>query len=209
MKSFYALLNKSGYAQQPMITFYMNGKPQDMNWQKSLNSYDRRDHLRIWKWESKESNEPVWISSSTHDTRAVLALKHLGFVHHIAPAIDDERSTIIRDLDFAGCVSSVNYVSRPDVPTATRNANGDAMHTDGSVAVIRLQTCKAKGPLEPKAVGSYKPGGHVFRFMRRQILTLRNDMLRANIIYGAYDVGRMTVSALRKPAIQPVIQQAR
>jgi len=209
MKSFYALLNKSGYAQQPMMTFYMNGKPQDMNWQKSLNSYDRRDHLRIWKWESKGSNEPVWISSSTHDTQAVLALKHLGFVHHIAPAIDDERSTIIRDLDFAGCVSSVNYVPRPDVPTATRNANGDAMHTDGSVAVIRLQTCKAPGSLEPKRNASYKPGNHVFRFMRRQILTLRNDMLRANIIYGAYDVGRMTFMALRKPTLQPVIQPAR
>jgi hypothetical protein len=44
----------------------------------------------------------------------------------------------------------------------------------------------------------------VFRFFRRQILTFRNDMLRANIIYGAYDVGRMTVSALRKPAVERV-----
>ena len=83
------------------------------------------------------------------------------------------------------------------------------MHTDGSVAVIRLQTCKAPGSLEPKRNASYKPGNHVFRFMRRQILTLRNDMLRANIIYGAYDVGRMTFMALRKPTIQPVIQPAR
>jgi hypothetical protein len=204
MKSLYALLNNSGYARQPMMTFYMNGKPQDMNWQKSLNSYDRRDHLRIWKWGSTDGDDGVWISSSTHDTEAALGLKHLGFVHHIAPAIDDERSMIIRDLDFAGCVRSVNYVSRPDVPTASHNANGDAMHTDGSVAVIRLQTCNAAGSLEPKARVSYKPGNHAFRFMRRQILTLRNDLLRANIIYGAYDVGRMTVLALRKPAVEPV-----
>jgi len=48
--NFYALLNHSGYAQQPMMTFLLDGKPEDMNWQKSLNSYGRRDHLRIWQW---------------------------------------------------------------------------------------------------------------------------------------------------------------
>jgi hypothetical protein len=205
LKSFYALLNHSGYARQPMMTFYMNGKPQDMNWQKSLNSYDRRDHLRIWKWSAPESEDAVWISSSTHDTGAVLSLKQKGFVHHIAPAIDDERSMIIRDLDFAGCVSSVSYVSRPDVPAVTRNAIGDAMHTDGSVAVVTLQACSAmEMPQTSKASGSYRPGGHVFRFFRRQILTLRNDIFRANVIYAAYDVSRMTVSALRKPALERV-----
>lgn len=203
MKSFYALLNNSGYARQPMMTFYLNGRPQDMSWQKSLNSYDRRDHLRIWRWTSEESGDSVWVSSSTHDTGAVLALKHRGFVHHIAPAIDEERATIIRDLDFAGCVGSVSYVSRPDVPTATHNATGDAMHTDGSVAVVTLQTCSAiEMPLSSKASGSYRPGNHAFRFFRRQILTFRNDMLRANVIYGVYDVGRMTVAALRRPVVE-------
>jgi hypothetical protein len=44
----------------------------------------------------------------------------------------------------------------------------------------------------------------VFRFFRRQILTLRNDIFRANVIYAAYDVSRMTVSALRKPALERV-----
>ena len=200
LKSFYALLNNSGYARQPMMTFYLNGRAEDMNWQKSLNSYDRRDHLRIWRWAS-ESGEQVWISSSTHDTGAVLALKHRAFVHHIAPAIDEERSTVIRDLDFAGCVSTVSYVSRPDVPTATHNAIGDAMHTDGSVAVVTLQTCIAAEPSFDSNADVYKPGNHMFRFFRRQILTFRNDMLRANIIYGLYDVGRMTVAALRKPTV--------
>ena len=48
--NFYALLNNSGYARQPMMTFLLEGKPEDMNWQKGLNSYGRRDHLRIWEW---------------------------------------------------------------------------------------------------------------------------------------------------------------
>ena len=198
LKSLYALLNKSGYAKQPMTTFLLNGKPEDMNWQKSLNSYDRRDHLRIWQWTPEGSTDSVWVSSSTHDTSAVLAVKYKGFVHHIAPDIDDERSTVVRDLRYAGCVRSVNYISRPEIPTAIYNATGDVMRTDGSIAVIALQKCHSVNPqLDSTAKGSFKPGSHTFRFIRRQILTFRNDMLRANIIYGAYYAGRKTVMALR------------
>ena len=197
MKNFYALLNNSGYAQEPMTTFLLDGKPEDMNWQKNLNSYGRRDHLRIWRT-SMGTTDSVWISSSTHDTGAILAVKYKGFVHHIAPNIDDERSTVIRDLNFAGCVKSVSYVSRPGMPTATHNATGDVMHTDGSVAVIALQSCQPVEPqLDSNSTTNFKPGNNTFRYIRRQILTFKNDIFRANIIYGAYDAGRMTVAALR------------
>ena len=204
MKSFYALLNNSGYAEQPMTTFLLSGRPEDMNWQKSLNSYDRRDHLRIWQWSpegtTERATDGVWISSSTHDTNAVLAVKYKGFVHHITPDIDEERSKVIRDLNFAGCVRSVSYVARPEMPTSTHNATGDAMRTDGSVAVVTLQRCQSDEPeftSDAKSV-NFKPGGYVFRYVRKQILTFRNDIWRANIIYGAYDLGRMTVMALRR-----------
>ncbi|HTF71388.1 MAG TPA: LssY C-terminal domain-containing protein [Edaphobacter sp.] len=199
LKNMYALLNNSDYAQEPMMTFLLNGKPQDMSWQKSLNSYGRRDHLRIWKWRLKGTTDSVWISSSTRDTRAALAIKHMSFVHHIAPDIDDERSLVIRDLNFAGCVSSVSYVLRPEIPNATHNAIGDVMRTDGLVAVVAQQNCQPTGPqLDPNLKGGrLKPGNRVFRFFRRQILTFRNDILRANIIYSVYDGGRMTVRALR------------
>jgi hypothetical protein len=199
LKNMYALLNNSGYAQQPMMTFFLNGMPAEMNWQKSLNSYDRRDHLRIWHWASKGTTDSVWISSATHDTGAALSMKSRGFIHHIAPDIDDERSAIIRDLTFSGCVKSVNYVSRPEMPAATHNATGDVMHTDGSVAVIALQRCqRVDSRLDSNSKGdSFKPGNYAFRYIRRQILTFKNDILRANIIYATYDAGRMMVMALR------------
>ena len=203
LKNLYALLNKSSYPQQPMTTFLLNGKPQDMNWQKSLNSYSRRDHLRIWQWTTKEAADSLWVTSSTRDTRAVLAVKYKGFVHHIAPNIDEERAKIVRDLTFAGCVKSVSYVPRPEIPTLIYNATGDAMHTDGALAVITLQDCRPlNSQLDSKLpASSFKPGNYVFRYIRKQILTVRNDMFRANIIYGAYDVGRMTVNALRHAPI--------
>jgi len=207
LHNMYALLNNSGYAQQPMMTFLLNGRPQDMSWQKSLNSYGRRDHLRIWRWANKNSATagddatPVWVASSTHDTSAVLAVKYKGFVHHIAPDIDEERATVIRDLNFAGCVRSVHYVTRPHMPTATQNATGDTMRTDGMVAVVVLQPCNSLDTHPDVAAQSqsYRPGNHIFRFMRRQILTFRNDIFRANILYGAYDGGRMAFAALRHP----------
>jgi hypothetical protein len=206
MKNLYALLNNSGYAQQPMMTFLLNGKAEDMNWQKNLNSYGRRDHLRIWQWPSAGTTESVWVASSTHDTGAALAVKYKGFVHHIAPDIDDERSTVIRDLNFAGCVRSVTYVARREVPASMHNATGDVMRTDGSVAVVTLRDCRpADTQLNPNLLrASFKPGNYAFRYLRRQILTFRNDMFRANIVYGTYDATRLTVMALHhKPALQP------
>jgi hypothetical protein len=203
---FYALLNNSGYAQEPMMTLLMDGKPEDMNWQKSLNSYGRRDHLRIWQWTPEGAMDPVWVTSSTHDSGAVLSVKYKGFVHHISPDIDDERATVIRDLNFSGCVKSVSYVARPGIATVTQNATGDAVRTDGSIAVVQLQDCRPMAPelASSPAKASFKPGNYAFRYVRKQILTFRNDIWRANIVYGLYDVGRMAVAAMRHQPVPPM-----
>ena len=109
--------------------FLLDGKPQDMSWQKGLNGYGRRDHLRIWQRPIEGSIDSVWLSSSTRDTSAILSVKYRGFLHHISPDIDDERAKVIRDLNFAGCISSVSYVARPESPTFTQNSTGDWMST--------------------------------------------------------------------------------
>ena len=208
--NFYAVLNHSGYTQEPMMTFLLNGTPEDMNWQKSLNSYGRRDHLRIWRYTRDGAAEPLWLSASTHDTGAMLSLKYKGFVHHISPDIDNERSTVIRDLNFAGCVKSVTYVQRPRIATITQNAVGDTVRTDGSIAVVHLKECTPVNPQLSAGAGnaSFKPGNHAFRYVRREILTFRNDIWRANIVYGIYDLGRMAIAAMRHP-LPPVDSEAK
>jgi len=208
--NFYAVLNHSGYTQEPMMTFLLHGTPEDMNWQKSLNSYGRRDHLRIWRYTPDVAGEPVWLSASTHDTGAMLSLKYKGFVHHISPDIDNERSTVIRDLNFAGCVKSVTYVQRPGIATITQNAVGDTVRTDGSIAVVHLKECTPVNPQLSAGAGnaSFKPGNHAFRYVRREILTFRNDIWRANIVYGIYDLGRMAIAAMRHP-LPPVDSEAK
>jgi hypothetical protein len=198
-RDFYAFLNDSGYARAPMRPFLLDGKPADMNWQKSLNSYARRDHLRVWQWPGSTDSETVWVSSSTHDTGATLSLEHRQFVHHITPDIDEERSKVIRDLNVAGCVKAVHLVSRPKMASITQNATGDLVSTDGALAVVELKECR---PMVPGLVWGnvatqFRPGNRLFRYFRRQILTFRSDIWRANIVYGAYDLTRMSVIAWR------------
>jgi hypothetical protein len=205
MHDFYAFLNNCGYPKMPMRPFLLNGEPAEMNWQKSLNSYGRRDHLRMWEWTPEDSGERMWVGSSTHDSGAVLSVKYRGFVHHISPDVDDERSAVIRSLNFAGCVKSVNYVLNPEMRALTHNAIGDVMVTDKSVAVIALRDCRPADPeLDSNSKGGiFKPGNYAFRYIRKQILTFRSDILRANIIYGAYEAGRMAVTALRHQPAPP------
>jgi len=210
VRTFYAFLNNSSYDQAPMKTLLLDGKPADMNWQKSLNSYNRRDHLRLWQWSETPDSETMWLSSSTHDIRATLSVRHHEFVHHIAPDIDDERSTVVRDLELAGCVNSVRLVARPGMSNLTQNANGDTVRTDGELAVIQLKQCHPVVPGLPSSTAgtNFKAGNHVFRYIRRQILTFRSDIWRANIIYGAYDLARMSIEALRHHPTPPPTQQA-
>ena len=209
-RDFYAFLNDSGYAQAPMRPFLLDGKPADMNWQKSLNSYARRDHLRIWQWPGSTDSETMWVSSSTHDTGATLSLEHRQFVHHITPDIDEERSKVIRDLNVAGCVKAVHLVLRPKMASITQNATGDLVSTDGALAVVELQECR---PMEPGLVlgnvaTQFRPGNRLFRYFRRQILTFRSDIWRANIIYGVYDLTRMSIVAWKHHSAETANREA-
>jgi hypothetical protein len=199
-RNFYALLNNSAYPQEPLMTFLLQSKPEDMNWQKSLNSFERRDHLRIWEWMPEGATEPVWVSSATQDTSAFLSLKHKAFAHHIAPNIDAEREKVVRDLNFAGCVQSVIYIERPAGSTSTKNATGDLIRTDGAIALVKLKECQPVSPLINADVSgsNFKMGNRAFRYLRREILTFRSDIWRANIVYGIFDLGRMARNALRR-----------
>jgi len=197
MLNMYAFLKNTSYAQAPMRPFLLDGQVPDMNRQKSLNTYAQRDHMRVWAWQGTASTGPVLIGTATHDRSAGFSFKQHQFVHHIDPDIDDERNKVIRDLRAAGCVQAVYLVGRSGVSSVSVNGSGDALKTDGSIAVVQLQDCHAVVPeLESDtAPAPYKPGNAVFRYLRRDVLTVRSDIWRANIIYGSFDVLRMGFNA--------------
>ena len=199
-KEFHAFLNNSSYAEAPMRPMLLGDAPPDLLWQKSLNTYSKRDHIRAWLWPETFEGTPIWIGATTHDVGATLSVRYKRFVHHIEPEIDHERAKVIRDLTLAGCVDSVYLAPRLYFPSGLRNATGDPIRTDGAIAFIRIQSCG-----NGTATGSkqdFHAGKRTFRYARQQILTLRSDIWRANIIYGAFDVARMARTAFRHPEQQ-------
>ena len=81
------------------------------------------------------------------------------------------------------------------------------LSTDGDVAVVLSQDCEIEAAGATSAV---HPGNKVFRYARKQILTFRSDIWRANILYGAYDLTRIAVNAVRHSrGAHPEIGQAR
>src|SRR5580692_8462907 len=49
LREFRAFLTLSNYPTAPITTQYLQGQRQDITWQKSFNSYSRRDHVRLWE----------------------------------------------------------------------------------------------------------------------------------------------------------------
>jgi hypothetical protein len=192
---FYALLNDSSYAQAPMMPMLVDERLPDLTFQKSLNSFSKRDHLRVWQSEETLEGSPVWVAAATHDVGASLSVRRQRFVHHIEADIDQERAKVIRDLRLTGCVESVYLAPRPDVPRHTSNATHEAVSTDGELAVLRLKDCPSDARTTAPPNIQARPGNRVFRYVRCQILTFRSDIWRANIIYGLYDLGRIMVTA--------------
>jgi len=196
----HAFLDNSAYDRAPMRPFLVEGKVPDLNWEKSLNTYAQRDHMRVWQWTGSSSESPVWLGTATHDRSGGISLKRRQFVHHIDPDIDDERSKVIRDLRAAGCVKSVYLAPREELAAVKENATGDVLRTDGAIAVVQLQECQSAVPelASDPQTRPYNAGNVVFRYFRREVMTVRNDMWRANIIYGTYDVLRMGFHAWKK-----------
>jgi hypothetical protein len=203
MREFGAFLAQGSYTTAPMRPMLLKGVPADMMWQRSLNTYSKRDHLRIWR-SSTASGTTIWVGSATHDNGTALSLRYKRLVHNIDPDIDEERAKVVRDLKMAGCVQSVRLVERPGVSHDLLNANGDPMKTDGRVALILLKDCSEASQT---TTAKFKPGNKAFRYLRRQVLTFRSDIWRANIIYGTYDLVRMLEHAVRDKEKTSVAQR--
>lgn len=134
-----ALIEARGYKEGPMSILLLDGKAPDYAFQKGNNTFAQRHHLRIFRRPETFEGKPVWVCSSTHDTGIDFSERDRTFIHKIDPEIDHERAKVVNDLLFTGMVRSIALVERPAIPRDATNATGDALHTDGSMAVLLLQ----------------------------------------------------------------------
>lgn len=199
MHQFHAFLAKTNYATAPMSAQWMDGRTADLTLEKTFDSYGKRNHLRIWQLEKTWEGEPLWASAAVRETGATLSVRHKGFMHHVSEDVAEEQHVVIRDLEAAGCVDAVGAIARPDMEHMMQNATGEFFRTDGTLEVVRLKPCQfdlhGSGYTDAPQP---KPGSRPFRYVRRQILTVRGDLLRANIIYSLFDVTRISVKAFRQ-----------
>ena len=198
-REFRAFLNLSNYPTAPITTQYLQGQRQDVTWQKSFNSYSKRDHLRLWEQSGTVLGQQAWLGTYSRETSAAFSLSQHKFVHHLDRNLDEGVNMLVRDLTLAGCVKSVQLLPRPELNETFVNATRDQMHTDGDLTVVQLADCTGPdmtltraNPLIP-----IHPRSRFARYLRTQVLVYKSDVVRANLIYAGYYVGRVSIHAFR------------
>lgn len=136
LETFRAMAEQRGYQEAPVSTLLLEGRPPDLVYQKQNNTFAARHHLRIWRRPQRFHGQEVWVCSATHDIGIDYSEQERNFIHKVDTEIDRERAKVVSDLLFTGLVQGLALVERPHVPTELFNATGDALQTDGKMAVI-------------------------------------------------------------------------
>ncbi len=127
-----------GYKEALVSILLLDGQKPDLVFQKQLNTFAKRHHVRIWRRPGQFQGRDIWVCSSTHDTGIDFSPENRTFIHKIDSNIDRERAKVVSDLLFTGKVVGLALVERPDVPTNAKNGTGDDLLTDGRMAVLEF-----------------------------------------------------------------------
>ena len=133
-----AVMANKGYGSAPVSQLYLYGRAEDLAFQKMLNTFAKRHHLRIWKSPVQTSDgREVWLSAATHDIGWDI---RPGVVSHaIDPEIDKERDKVAGDLIATGLVASAQPVTRPNPLSEGLTATGATWKTDGHLYALELK----------------------------------------------------------------------
>ncbi|MGC1907782.1 MAG: LssY C-terminal domain-containing protein [Candidatus Acidiferrum sp.] len=149
-----ATLRQTGYGSAPMSTLTLQGRPPDLMFQKSLDTFAKRHHVRVWMLPKTYQGQQVWVAAATHDIATQNSASGTKWTHRIDPHVDREREWVQTDLLFVGTGVAYAYVDRPTAPKKLGNATGDTIVTDGKIAVVQMVKVKSE-----TADAGGKPGG--------------------------------------------------
>jgi hypothetical protein len=182
-----------------MSSLLLNGAEPDMSWEKGLNDVSKRHHIRIWKQPGNWQGQELWIGAATRDINFAYLRPGRPFTHEIATDVDLERDKIAYDLAFTSCGSILDWAQRADVPRVTQNATGDSMTTDTGVVAVQLNDCGMPRLSTETVDEALVPmhAGKLQRFVRREILSARSDLLRRNWYYRGYETVRYIIASAR------------
>jgi hypothetical protein len=134
-----AVAGDQGFGRAPVSDLYLFGHREDLAFEKTLNTFLKRHHLRLWRTAATTPDgREIWLGAATHDTGLDV---HLGVVSHaIDPDLDAERAKVGADLRVTGRVTAEELVTRPDPLSQGFTATGGTWKTDGRLLVIDLAT---------------------------------------------------------------------
>jgi len=137
-----AVASDGGYSRAPVSQLYVFGRAEDLAFEKMLNTFMKRHHLRLWRTAvTTADGREIWLGASTHD----IGLDVHGDVisHAVDPDLDAERAKVGADLMAGGLVAAERLVSRPNPLTEGQTATGGAWKTDGQLLLIDLKASSA------------------------------------------------------------------
>ena len=129
------------YPAAPVSTLLLDGRPQDMAFERAAGrSPQRRHHVRLWRRPGD-----VWLGAASYDEGVELSRETLAVTHAVAPDLDAERDGLERDLRAAGWVAAAERLPGVD-PRSARNGGGDPYDTDGALVFLTLAPPSGAGP---------------------------------------------------------------
>jgi len=137
-KTFEAVVKGKGYDAAPMSTLYVYGRPEDMAFEKMLNTFTHRHHLRIWKAPAAAADgRQIWLVVANHDNG--FDIRPGVISHSIDPHVDLERAKVGADLGMTGMVAAEELVSVSNPARSGLTATGGKWESDGRVLVVDLK----------------------------------------------------------------------
>ena len=177
-RMYHCMVQRIGYSMAPMGNLRLNGLTADAEYQKSLDTFSKRHHLRLWK----QGQEDAWLSAATEDTSYMMRGMHL--THSTDSLIDNERTKVLNDLAMTGCVAGATLMKRDSF--AFTDGDGLAIQTDGKVAVIQINDCQNPRTKRRELANTGERERAV-----QALMAMRNDLIRSNPISLAYNTSKM------------------
>jgi LssY C-terminus len=178
-RMYHCMVQRMGYSAAPMGKLTLNGVKADLDYQKGLNTFSKRHHVRLWK----QGQEDAWLSAATEDVGYKIRKMHL--THATDPLIDNERAKVLNDLAFTGCLDAATLLTRNSSDTANRQDR--SLETDQKLAVLRVNDCREPTIMVNEST-RFGPRGRTRAV--QALLAVRNDLIRTNPISLAYNTAR-------------------
>ena len=124
----------------PVSDLFLDGRRQDLAFERQVDaSPRRRHHVRLWNQDQHVDGLTLWLGAATFDEGVTIAHGSGQITHRTSPNIDEERDTLVDDLERGGCAGAVHDTPGVGPRAGARTAEGRPIDTDGRVAVVKLR----------------------------------------------------------------------